>query len=212
MYSKFFFRPNQRLQQLRNAVRRLRIEQKIHTVVLMEVDSSGVKLSNGIGGTVAHYTVDKLAFSGICPDDKRFFGIVTLHEPSDDVSEISGADSGSPSSSCHVFMVDPDMCSHVLHIHKAKAFSLNCTPLPSNPQHCKEFPHSPTALILCIAALYRDRPRTKLDNDIIQSHAFTDPLRPAQRSNSSNSSNSDSGLGLQRAEEQGASNGDQVGY
>lgn len=191
-------RPNQQLQQLRNAVRRLRVEQKIHTMVLMEVDSSGVRLSNGIGGTMAHYTVDKLAFSGICPDDKRFFGIVTLNNTSDDVSEISGNADGSPSSSCHVFMVDPDMCSHVLHSHKAKAFNLVCTPSP-NSQRCMEFPHSPTHLILCIANLYRDRPRTKLDSDIIQSHAFADPSRPPERS-SSNSSNSDSGLGFGREE------------
>ena len=191
-------RPNQRLQQLRNAVRRLRVEQKIHTLVLMEVDTSGVRLSNGIGGTVAHYTVDKLAFSGICPDDKRFFGIVTLNSVSDDVSEFSGHVEGAQSSSCHVFMVDPDMSAHVLHSHKAKAFNLICTPTP-NSQHCKEFPHSPTHLILCIANLYRDRPRSKLDSDIIQSHAFADPSRPAQRS-SSNSSNSDSGLGFGREE------------
>ncbi|XP_070209927.1 regulator of G-protein signaling 12-like isoform X2 [Littorina saxatilis] len=193
-------RPNQRLQQLRNAVRRLRVEQKIHTLVLMQVDPSGVRLSNAMGGTIAHYTVDKLAFSGICPDDKRFFGIVTLNSVSDDVSEISGHADGSPSSSCHVFMVDPDMCSHVLHSHKAKAFNLVCTPGPG-AQRCMEFPHSPTHLILCIANLYRDRPRSKLDSDIIQSHAFADPSRPAQRS-SSNSSNSDSGLGNGGREEQ----------
>jgi hypothetical protein len=82
----------------------------------------------------------------------------------------------------------------VLHSHKAKAFNLTCTPSLTNPQRCLEFPHSPTPLILCIAALYRDRPRSKLDTDIIQSHAFTDPSRPANRSNS-NSSNSDSGFG-----------------
>ncbi|KAL8586427.1 hypothetical protein ACOMHN_023042 [Nucella lapillus] len=191
-------RPNQRLQQLRSAVRRLRVEQKIHTLVLMEVDASGVRLSNGVGGTVAHYSVDKLAFSGICPDDKRFFGIVTLNSVSDDISEFSGHTDGSPSSSCHVFMVDSDMSSHVLHVHKAKAFNLVCTPSADN-LHCSEFPHSPTHLILCIANLYRDRPRSKLDSDIIQSHAFTDPSRPAQRS-SSNSSNSDSGLGFGREE------------
>lgn len=190
-------RPNQRLQLLRSAVRRLRIEQKIHTLVLMEVNQGGVHLTSNTGTTIAHYSVEKLAFSGVCPDDKRFFGIVTLHSASDDVSEFSGTqEERSPSSSCHIFMVDPDMCSHILHCHKARAFNLQCTPSPS-AQRCLEFPLSPTHLILCIASLYRHRPRSKLDNEIIQSHAFADPSQPAERSNS-NSSNSDSGLGFGR--------------
>nr|KAG5705160.1 hypothetical protein BaRGS_030877 [Batillaria attramentaria] len=71
---------------------RLRIEQKIHTLVLMDVSAEGVRLTSGVGSTIAHYSVEKLAFSGICPDDKRFFGIVTLHAAADDVSEDSDDD------------------------------------------------------------------------------------------------------------------------
>ncbi|XP_046335041.2 regulator of G-protein signaling 12-like isoform X2 [Haliotis rufescens] len=190
-------RPHQRIQSLRNAVRRLRIEQKIHTLVLMEVDPDGVKLTNAMGAGIAHYPVDRLAFSGVCPDDKRFFGIVTLHAPSDDMSEMSVQRDDAPTaSSCHIFMVDPELRSHNSHTQKAKAFNIQCTVDPET-QRCLEFPRSATPIILSVANLYKDRPRGVYENDIVQSQALADPVRAIQRS-SSNSSNSDSGLGFGR--------------
>ncbi|XP_046548501.1 regulator of G-protein signaling 12-like isoform X1 [Haliotis rubra] len=190
-------RPHQRIQSLRNAVRRLRIEQKIHTLVLMDVDSEGVKLTNAMGASIAHYPVDRLAFSGVCPDDKRFFGIVTLHAPGDDMSEMSVQRDDAPSaSSCHIFMVDPELRSHNSHVQKAKAFNIQCTVDPET-QRCLEFPRSATPIILSVANLYKDRPRGVYENDIVQSQALADPVQAVQRS-SSNSSNSDSGLGFGR--------------
>ncbi|XP_041370703.1 regulator of G-protein signaling 12-like isoform X2 [Gigantopelta aegis] len=197
-------RTHQRLQSLRNAVRRLRKEQKIHTLVLMEVGEDGVKLTNSTGCSLAQYPVERLVFSGICPDDKRFFGIVTLHSSSDDVSELSQQQADhAVASSCHIFMVDPELRSHNMHAQKARTFNIQCTVNPET-QRCREFPRSATAIILSVANLYKNRPQASYDNDIVQSQAFADPARAVQRS-SSNSSNSDSGLGFgkeDRANEQ----------
>lgn len=193
-------KPHIRIQSIRNAVRRLRVEQKVHTLVLMEVSSEGVKLTNSMGTTVAHYPVDRLAFSGVTPDDKRFFGIVTLHSSnSDDTgSEADSQDESVSSGSCHVFMVDPEIKSHNIHAQKAKAFGITCTPTPDR-HHCAEFPKSATPIILCISNLYKDRPGVSNDNELALSQAFTDPSRAVERSQS-NSSNSDSGLGFGKEE------------
>lgn len=193
-------KPHIRIQSIRNAVRRLRVEQKIHTLVLMEVSADGVKLTNSMGTLVAHYPVDRIAFSGVTPDDKRFFGIVTLHsQPEDTDSDAGSQDESISSGSCHVFMVDPEIKSHNIHAQKAKSFGFTCTPTPDQ-HHCAEFPKSATPVIMCISNLYKDRPGVSNDNELALSQAFTDPSRAPQRTNS-NSSNSDSGLGFGGREE-----------
>ena len=196
-------KPHIRLQSIRNAVRRLRVEQKIHTLVLMEVSNEGVKLTNAMGTTVAHYPVDRLAFSGVCPDDKRFFGIVTLHSVSgDEMSDgtASQEEESASSGSCHVFMVDPEMRFHNIHAQKAQTFGITCTAAPDRHHqersHCSEFPRSATPIIVSITNLYKDRPGgISNDNEVALSQAFADPSRAPRRS-ASNSSNSDSGLGF----------------
>ena len=151
--------PSARLQSIRSAVRRLRVENRIHTLVMMDVYIGGIRLTNTMGSTVAHYPGEKVAFSGVCPDDKRFFGIVTLHSASSD--EIS-SDASSPqddwagSSSCHVFMVDPELRMHAAHAHKARSFGIQCTVEP-HTQRCSEFPKSPAPILRSVAKLYRER-------------------------------------------------------
>ena len=194
-------KPHIKIQSIRNAVRRLRVEQKIHTLVLMDVSEEGVKLTNIMGTTVAHYPVDRISFSGISPDDKRFFGIVTLHNfGSDEASSDNGSQDEAPTSSgsCHVFMVDPELRAHNIHEQKAKAFKINCSQHADRPG-CAEFPKSATSIILSITNLYKDRPNIDGDNDVALSLAFADPSQAVQRS-TSNSSNSDSGLGFGREE------------
>ncbi|GFO30559.1 regulator of G-protein signaling 12 [Plakobranchus ocellatus] len=205
-------RPHQRLQALRNAVRRLRVEKRVHTLVLMEVSSVGVVLTNPLGKQLAVYPSDRIAFSGICPDDERFFGLVTLSLIEDDASSAQDMGSGDatriPHSSCHIFMIEPELSPHSAHSLQAEVFQINCT---KNPQtrRCDEFPHSATSLILCIANLYRDAPSRKFDSvtEIVQSHALADPAgtggeQSASSSNSNNSTNStsDSGLGFTKEE------------
>ncbi len=151
--------PSAKLQSIRSAVRRLRVENRIHTLVMMDVFVGGIRLTNTMGSTVAHYPGDKVAFSGVCPDDKRFFGIVTLHSASSD--EISSDTSSPPddwsgSSSCHVFMVDPDLRTHGAHAHKARSFGIHCTVEPQT-QRCCEFPKSPAPILRSVSKLYRER-------------------------------------------------------
>ncbi|ESO90821.1 hypothetical protein LOTGIDRAFT_122739, partial [Lottia gigantea] len=190
-------RPHQRLQSLRNAVRRLRKEKRIHTFVLMDVQNDGVKLTNMAGKIITQYPADRLAFSGVCPDDKRFFGIVTLHDQCDDISEYSNKnDNIGTTSSCHIFMVDPELRSHNAHSTKAQSFGFQCTIDPDNLS-CQEFPRSCTHIILAVTNLYKGRQGENYENDIVQSQAFANPTRHPHRS-SSNSSNSDSGLGFGR--------------
>ena len=193
-------KPHIRVQSIRSAVRRLRVEQKIHTLVLMEVSQDGVKLTNPMGTTIAHYPAGIISFSGVCPDDKRFFGIVTLHSASDQASDNEEGsqeeEETSSSGSCHVFMVDPEMKAHNIHSQKAKDFGINCT-TNADTLLCAEFPKSATPVIMSITNLYKDRPGASGENEVAFSQAFADPSRAPQRS-SSNSSNSDSGLGFSR--------------
>ena len=194
--------PHVRIQSFRNAVRRLRVEQKIHTLVLMTVSVVGVKLTNMNGADIALYPVKRLAFCGVCPDDRRFFGIVTLNKINGDGDDSSEDDSprNSGSSSCHVFMVDPEMSVHSVHAQKARSFGLTCT-VDQHTQRCSEFPRSTTPVILSISNLYKDRPEGAVSNDVARSQVFASPNQPVQErrsSTSSNNSNSDSGLGLGR--------------
>ncbi|GFR98570.1 regulator of G-protein signaling 12 [Elysia marginata] len=204
-------RPHQRLQALRNAVRRLRVEKRVHTLVLMEVNPVGVVLTNPLGKQLAVYPSDRIAFSGICPDDERFFGLVTLGLVDDDASSVYNSGSGdaarAPHSSCHIFMIEPELSPHSAHSQQAEVFRIICT---KNPQtrRCDEFPGSATSLILCIANLYRYAPPRKFDavTEIVQSHALADPsgggagVERSGSSSNSNNSTSDSGLGFTKEE------------
>ena len=191
--------PHVRIQSIRNAVRRLRVEQKIHTLILMVVTPNhGVSLINMEGKEVAFYPIERLAFSGVCPDDKRFFGIVTLRLILDSESDSDSREEGF-GSSCHIFMVDQELTAHNIHALKAKSFGFECTVDPAT-QRCIEFPRSTTPIILSISNLYKDRPNTSVENDMERSQVFANPNRQIEHartsSSSSNNSNSDSGLGL----------------
>ena len=187
--------PSSSLQSVRSAVRRLRIEKKIHTLVLMEVMGEGIRLINQMAQEVAVYPAGKVAFSGTCPDDKRFFGVVTQHGLSmEEINVDSTIDESALGSSCHVFMVDPDLVPHSRHANKARQFGLRCTPNPQT-QECLEFPPTPSLLLQVVVQLYEDR----------QADLYTpqqpmlEPapmLRNSQRSDSTSSNGADSGLGF----------------
>lgn len=201
--------PHVRLQSIRNAVRRLRVEQKIHTLVLMVVTPEvGVKLINTTGKQIAFYPVSKLAFSGVCPDDRRFFGIVTLHNSPVQIDSESDSQEDIVGSSCHVFMVDQEFASHNIHAVKAKSFNIDCQIDPVT-QRCQEFPRSTTPIILSVSNLYKDRPACGgVEVDMERSQVFANPNRPVEHARTSSSSsaqsNSDSGVGLCREDDGGA--------
>ncbi|KAI9523004.1 hypothetical protein NQZ68_031864 [Dissostichus eleginoides] len=181
------------LQAIRCSMRRLRAEQKIHSLVLMKVMHDSVRLCSDRGHVLATYPAEKLAFSACCPDDRRFFGLVTM-QATDDHDEFHfscGRDEeGSLRTSCHVFIVDPDLCQHQVHSCVSRRFGFECTPDPDTGG-CLEFPPSSQPLLQFVSVLYRDMG----DNiEGVRARAFHDPDNDAQQ-NHSTSSNSDSGIG-----------------
>uniref|UniRef100_A0A087Y8W6 Regulator of G protein signaling 12b n=1 Tax=Poecilia formosa TaxID=48698 RepID=A0A087Y8W6_POEFO len=184
---------NDSLQAIRGSMRRLRAEQKIHSLVLMKVMHDSVLLCSDRGQVLATYPAEKLAFSACCPDDRRFFGLVTMQATDDhDDRHFSNGrdDEGSLRTSCHVFIVDPELCHHQVHSGVARRFGFECTPDPDTGG-CLEFPPSSQPLLQFVSVLYRDMG----DNiEGVRARAFHDPDNDAQQ-NHSTSSNSDSGIG-----------------
>ncbi|KAK0149547.1 Regulator of G-protein signaling 12 [Merluccius polli] len=185
------------IQAIRGSMRRLRAEQKIHSLVLMKVMHDSVRLCNDRGQVLATYPAEKLAFSACCPDDRRFFGLVTMQATDDDVDLHYGREEeGGLRTSCHVFIVDPDLCHHQVHSGVARRFGFECTPDPDTGG-CLEFPPTSQPLLQFVSVLYRDMGE---NIEGVRARAFHDPDNDAQQ-NHSTSSNSDSGIGNFLAEE-----------
>ncbi|XP_054247681.1 regulator of G-protein signaling 12 isoform X2 [Indicator indicator] len=182
------------LQAIRGCMRRLRAEQKIHSLVMMKIMHDCIQLCSDKSGVVAEYPAEKLAFSAVCPDDRRFFGLVTM-QTNDDAS-LAQEDEGVLRTSCHVFMVDPELFHHKIHQGVARRFGLECTADPDT-NGCLEFPTSSLPVLQFISVLYRDM------GELIEgmrARAFLDGDADAHQNNST-SSNSDSGIGNFNQEE-----------
>ncbi|KAJ7419035.1 Regulator of G-protein signaling 12 [Willisornis vidua] len=185
---------NESLQAIRGCMRRLRAEQKIHSLVMMKIMHDCIQLCSDKSGVVAEYPAEKLAFSAVCPDDRRFFGLVTM-QTNDDAS-LAQEDEGVLRTSCHVFMVDPELFHHKIHQGIARRFGLECTADPDT-NGCLEFPTSSLPVLQFISVLYRDM------GELIEgmrARAFLDGDVDAHQNNST-SSNSDSGIGNFNQEE-----------
>lgn len=89
----------------------LRVLTFVHCIYQVMHDS--VCLCSDRGQVLATYPAEKLAFSACCPDDRRFFGLVTM-QATDDSGHYShgGDEEGGLRTSCHVFIVDPELCLH----------------------------------------------------------------------------------------------------
>ncbi|XP_045247987.2 regulator of G-protein signaling 12 isoform X4 [Macaca fascicularis] len=182
------------LQAIRGCMRRLRAEQKIHSLVTMKIMHDCVQLSTDKAGVVAEYPAEKLAFSAVCPDDRRFFGLVTMQ--TNDDGSLAQEEEGALRTSCHVFMVDPDLFNHKIHQGIARRFGFECTADPDT-NGCLEFPASSLPVLQFISVLYRDM------GELIEgmrARAFLDGDADAHQNNSA-SSNSDSGIGNFHQEE-----------
>ncbi|XP_072476180.1 regulator of G-protein signaling 12 isoform X5 [Notamacropus eugenii] len=182
------------LQAIRGCMRRLRAEQKIHSLVMMKIMHDCVQLCTDKAGIVAEYPAEKLAFSAVCPDDRRFFGLVTMQ--TNDDGSLAQEDEGILRTSCHVFMVDPELFSHKIHQGIARRFGFDCTADPDT-NGCLEFPTSSLPVLQFISVLYRDM------GELIEgmrARAFLDGDADAHQNNST-SSNSDSGIGNFNQEE-----------
>ncbi|KAK1346092.1 hypothetical protein QTO34_008561 [Cnephaeus nilssonii] len=181
-------------QAIRGCLRRLRAEQKIHSLVTMKIMHDGVQLCTDKAAVLAEYPAEKLAFSAVCPDDRRFFGLVTM-QSSDDGS-LAREGEGVLRTSCHVFMVDPDLFNHKIHQGIARRFGFECTADPDT-NGCLEFPASSLPVLQFISVLYRDMGELI---EGVRARAFADGDADAHQ-NTSTSSNSDSGIGNFNQEE-----------
>ncbi|XP_029114711.1 regulator of G-protein signaling 12b isoform X1 [Scleropages formosus] len=179
---------NDSLQAIRGCMRRLRAEQKIHSLVMMKIMHDCIQLCNDKGTILATYPAEKLAFSAVCPDDRRFFGLVTM-QVSDDHNLVREEDGGLRTS-CHVFIVDPELCHHKIHQGIARRFGFECTPDPDT-NGCLEFPPTSQPLLQFVSVLYRDMGESI---EGMRARAFLDGDADGQQNNST-SSNSDSGIG-----------------
>ncbi|XP_041607937.1 regulator of G-protein signaling 12 isoform X2 [Vulpes lagopus] len=182
------------LQAIRGCLRRLRAEQKIHSLVTMRVLHDRVQLCTDQAAVLAEYPAEKLAFSAVCPDDRRLFGLVTM-QTSDDGS-LAHEDEGALRTSCHVFMVDPDLFNHKIHQGIARRFGFECTADPDT-NGCLEFPASSLPVLQFVSVLYRDMGELI---EGVRARAFVDGDADAHQ-NTSTSSNSDSGIGNFHQEE-----------
>ena len=129
-----------------------------------------------------------MAFSAVCPDDRRFFGLVTMQAGDD--GSLAQEEDGALRTSCHVFMVDPDLFSHKIHQGIARRFGFECTADPDT-NGCLEFPASSLPVLQFISVLYRDMGELM---EGVRARAFADGEADAQQ-NTSASSTSDSGVG-----------------
>lgn len=77
-----------------------------------QVMHDSVRLCSDRGQILATYPAEKLAFSACCPDDRRFFGLVTMQATDDDPFSNGRYEEAGLRTSCHVFIVDPELCHH----------------------------------------------------------------------------------------------------
>jgi len=143
-----------RLQSIRGAVNRLRATNRTRCLAVMDISADGIRLTDARCRVVACYVTSRIAFCGICPDDRRFFGIVMTSDESHGASGEKASNT-----SCHVFMVDPEIAEHHLHAGIAARFGLNCT-MDLDMPRCLEFPMSAVPIISFLGRLYRHRKNT----------------------------------------------------
>uniref|UniRef100_T1JKQ8 PDZ domain-containing protein n=1 Tax=Strigamia maritima TaxID=126957 RepID=T1JKQ8_STRMM len=160
-----------RLQAIRNCIRRLRVEKKVHILVLLSVYHEKVTLINLRGTKVAEYPSEKITYSGIYANDKKFFGLVTSNERR-------------TRSSCHVFIVESKSKLHSTHLQGARTFN------KWNLNSGCEFPETAEPILCAISSLYRSRSSNG------GSFGLIDVTLTNRSNTSSNSSNSDSGIGF----------------
>lgn len=94
------------------------------------------------------------------------------------------------SNSCHVFVTDPKIIDHRIHVKKAESFNITCTN-DSVTGNCLEFPKNALSIVSLVQNMYRlqDSSGQKLDENNAGEVLANSPQPSA-------SSNSDSGIGF----------------
>lgn len=146
------------LNAIRSCVRRLRAQQKVHVILLLEVSNLGIRLIDNNGTNIVTYPIQSLAFTGVCADDKKVFGVVTKkvnETPQRPNSWHSNDMDLSPTNnvtySCHVFAVDPELSPHEKHTTIAQRFHIECKTANGK---CEQFLDSSSPILHSIDNLF----------------------------------------------------------
>lgn len=175
--------PNARLQTVCTCIRKLRQEKRPPTNILMTILPTCLTLKNASNHIIAIYPANRVVYVGSSTEkSSRYFGLVTsaVSEKSNNSNMPEDIDI---SNSCHVFMVDPNIVDHRIHVEKAGTFKIVCTPDVVTGS-CLEFPQDALYIVNLIQTMY------KLQNEALPN----DPVM-ANSPQPSASSNSDSGIG-----------------
>lgn len=169
--------PSASLAAIRNCVRRLRAQQKVHVFFLMEISLVGIKLVDNQRNAIVTYPLRSLAFTGLCSDDNKVFGIVT--RKSSEGAAGSEFDSrndhkidaqSTVNCSCHVFSVNPDFSPHEAHRHIAEKYGIQCSSVDGDD--CLEFPKSSSRILETITSMFKER-NSELSGAISDGELFT---------------------------------------
>ena len=174
--------PSASLAAIRNCVRRLRAQQKVHVFFLMEISLVGIKLVDNQRNAIVTYPLRSLAFTGLCSDDNKVFGIVT-RKSSEGIARTEFDSRWNPKNdhkidsqstvncSCHVFSVNPDFSPHEAHRHIAEKYGIHCSSVDGD-DGCVEFPKSSCRILETITSMFKER-NSELSGAISDGELFT---------------------------------------
>ncbi|XP_057307408.1 regulator of G-protein signaling 12-like isoform X2 [Hydractinia symbiolongicarpus] len=161
-----------------------RSSKSTRSLILLSISASGVKLSNPMGKEIVTYPLRTLVFSGICSEDRQYFGLVTRKVLSDQSPALSSSNSQHSLkaknvilSSCHVFMIDLNLVKHKAHIETAALFHISCTSEP-NVEGCIEFPSSGSFILQKLNLFYENRQRDSRNSSVSSLGLFTTSSTP----------------------------------
>lgn len=190
--------PNSRLQTVCSCIRKLRQEKRTPTAVLMTVLPACLTLKNINHQILAVYPSNRVIYISSATDkDSRYFGLVTntVSENSFNRFVWNDKEKGEVeiSNSCHVFVTDPKLVDHKIHVKKAESFNMACTPdiITGN---CLEFPKNALYIVSLVQNMYRLQNSTPNENK--SGYLLNEELLIANSPQPSASSNSDSGIGF----------------
>lgn len=182
------------LRVIRECITRIATEQKTHYLVMMKVKCNCVQLCDDRDVVLAAYPAENLVLCAVCTEDNRFFGLVSKEVAKTNLKKAE--QSSCIKTSCHVFIIDPELCDHDEHKSISDHFGFSCTADPDT-QGCLEFPHTPFSMLNFVSVLYTDlgdhieKLRLKLDSEDCDAQSST-----------RNSGSGDSGIGNVSPEDQ----------
>ena len=166
---------------LSNCVKGLHVtSKKINKHFLMHISSNGISLISSANHSIITYALKTISYTCSCPDDEKYFGIVTKKESANEGpimlspyhTKMYKRHQQLDISSCHIFMIDPELCSHSRHQPISDLFRLNCQPDPQSG-HCQEFPSNSSIVLDTLQSLFNE-----VTNCDISSSASIDTLSP----------------------------------